>query len=52
VVIYFSDSYLWLLVEGARDLPADGGISAELRDEVLNRELFFTLKEAGVVIEN
>jgi putative transposase len=28
------------------------GSGAELTDEVLNREVFFTLKEAKVVIEN
>ena len=27
------------------------GVSEQLRDEVLNREVFFTLKEAKVVIE-
>ena len=28
------------------------GIGAKLRDEVLNREVFFTVKEAKMVIEN
>jgi putative transposase len=33
-------------------LPQSGNIGAKLRDEVLNREVFFTLKEAKIVIEN
>ena len=33
-------------------MPQPWGIGAELTDEVLNREVFFTLKEAKVVIEN
>jgi transposase InsO family protein len=32
-------------------VPQSWGIGAELTDEVLNREVFFTLKEAKVVIE-
>ena len=34
-------------------MPQPWGIGAELlTDEVLNREVFFTLKEAKIVIEN
>jgi hypothetical protein len=33
-------------------VPEPWGIGAELTDEALNREVFFTLKEARVVIEN
>jgi putative transposase len=32
-------------------MPESWGIGAELTDQVLNREVFFTLKEAKVVIE-
>ena len=33
-------------------MPQPWGIGAELTDEVLNREAFFTLKQAKVIIEN
>jgi hypothetical protein len=32
-------------------LPGSGHITAELRDELLNGEIFYSLKEAQVVIE-
>jgi hypothetical protein len=38
--------------EGRGGLPRSWGIGAKLRDEVLNREVFFTMKEAKMVIEN
>jgi transposase InsO family protein len=38
--------------EGRGGLSRSWGVGAKLRDEVLNREVFFTLKEAKIVIEN
>jgi transposase InsO family protein len=38
--------------EGGRGVSQPWGVGAKLTDEVLNREVFFTLKEAKVVIEN
>ena len=35
----------------AGGLPGSGHIAAELRDELLNGEIFYSLKEAQVVIE-
>jgi putative transposase len=38
--------------EGGGDVPQSWDIGAALTDEVLNREVFFSLKQAKVVIEN
>jgi hypothetical protein len=35
----------------ARGLPRCGHIAAELRDELLNGEIFYSLKEAQIVVE-
>ncbi|MSO67267.1 MAG: transposase, partial [Pseudolabrys sp.] len=35
----------------ADGLPGCGGIAAELRDELLNGEIFYSLKEGQIVIE-
>ncbi len=32
-------------------MPSSGHLGAELRDELLNGEIFYTLKEAQVLIE-
>ena len=36
---------------GTGSVPGSGDIGAELRDELLNGEIFYSLKEAQVVIE-
>jgi transposase InsO family protein len=38
--------------EKVKGIRRNLGITEQLRDEALNREVFFTLKEAKVVIEN
>jgi hypothetical protein len=35
----------------ANSFPGSGYIAAELRDECLNQEIFYSLKEAQIVIE-
>ena len=37
--------------EDWRDLPIIGYFGAEVRDELLNSEIFYTIKEAEVLIE-